>query len=389
MNTRHCYTLHDVVLAAVLTIGFASSAFALEVSSFIVDLNTKEATNLGSLGGDYSYASGINDAGQVVGESITDNGQTHAFITGPNGIGMTDLGTLGGNFSRAHAVNNFGQAVGDSYTAAGEDHAFITGPNGVGMTDLGALGKGSMGYRFSEAFGINDAGQVTGYSTVSGSDVPHAFITEPNGLGMTDLGTLEGRAASIAKAVNATGQVTGSSDVGSFHTPERAFITGSNGVGMTDIGALGRFEHSWGNAINASGQVVGHSTFTPGERIPTEVHAFITGPSGENMTDLRTLGGASSAAYGINDAGQVVGESLTDSGQTHAFITGLDGVGMTDLASLVNPPPGFTYFNHATAINNHGQLAAVAAVVPEPETYAMLLLGLGLIGFLARGRATA
>ena len=94
-------------------------------------------------------------------------------------------------------------------------------------------------------------------------------------------------------------------------------------------------------------------------------------------------------AFGINDAGQVVGESETDNGQLHAFITGPDGAGMTDLASVVNPPTGFTYFSNATAINNHGQLAAVGAVVPEPEMYAMLLSGLGLIGFLARGRATA
>ena len=95
----------------------------------------------------------------MVGSSATAAGDRHAFITGPNGIGMTDLGTLGGGFSEAYGINDAGQVVGYSYTAAGDRHAFITGPNGVGMTDLGTLG-GDLSY----AWGINDAGQVVGYS---------------------------------------------------------------------------------------------------------------------------------------------------------------------------------------------------------------------------------
>ena len=46
------------------------------------DPNGKEITNLGTLGRDYSNALGINDAGQVVGQSATENRQTHDFITG-------------------------------------------------------------------------------------------------------------------------------------------------------------------------------------------------------------------------------------------------------------------------------------------------------------------
>jgi hypothetical protein len=50
----------------------------------------------------------------------------------------------------------------------------------------------------------------------------------------------------------------------------------------------------------------------------------------------------------------------------------------------------FAQKNDASAFSrcSYGQLAAVGSI-PEPEMYAMLLLGLGLIGFLARGRATA
>ena len=280
---NHCYKLRNLILAAFLTIGFASPVLAQQHALF-VDLNSKEATDLGTLGGNFSTAHGINDAGQVIGTSSTASGQRHAFIIGPDGTGMTDLGTLGGDES--------------------------------------------------DAFGINDAGQVVGWSTTAVMGPAHAFITGPNGLGMADLGSLGG-------------------------------------------------DYSGARGINDMGQVIGDSRTASGQ-----YHAFITGPDG-GMTDLGTLGGSNSGAFGINDAGQLVGNSDTDTSLFLPFVTGPDGAGMTELASLVNPPPGFTDFSYTSAINNHGQLVAMGTAVPEPEVYGMLLLGFGLVGFLARGRATA
>ena len=102
------FKVHGFILAAAFFagLGFGSSAFA-QVSSYLVDLNSKTVTALGTLGGSVTYAYSINDAGQVVGEAYTAEGFTHAFITGPDGKGMRDLGTLGGTDSYARGINSW------------------------------------------------------------------------------------------------------------------------------------------------------------------------------------------------------------------------------------------------------------------------------------------
>ncbi len=116
-----------------------------------------ETKNLGTLGGNYSKASGINDNGQIVGYSslsqIDDDSVTHPFLW-ENGV-MKDLGSFGGDFSTASDINIKGQIVGVSSISEGSSHAFIW--ENDFMKDLGKLG-GS----YSEASGINDNGQVVG-----------------------------------------------------------------------------------------------------------------------------------------------------------------------------------------------------------------------------------
>ena len=50
MNIHHYYVLRNLILTVVLTMGFASSALAQRLLLF-VDLNSKEVTDLGTLGG--------------------------------------------------------------------------------------------------------------------------------------------------------------------------------------------------------------------------------------------------------------------------------------------------------------------------------------------------
>ena len=105
-------------------------------------------------------------------------------------------------------------------------------------------------------------------------------------------------------------------------------------------------------------------------------------------------------AVGINDAGQVVGASDGDFSKSHAFLwTGSDG--MQDLNALIDPLDplrAVTTLSQAFGINNAGQIvgsgfingkdhAYLLTPVPEPETYSMMVAGLGLLGFMLRRRA--
>jgi probable HAF family extracellular repeat protein len=339
--------------------------------------------DLGTLGGTSSQAFGINDAGQVVGYAETAS-QGRAFLyTDTNGNGLSDpgemvgFGTFGGHFSQAYDINETGQVVGYAQTPSGLTHAFLfTDKNGNGgndpgeMVDLGTLGgtSSTLGGTlseayFSEAHGINNAGQVVGYAQTP-SGLTHAFLyTDTNGNGsndpgeMIDLGTLGGT-LSEAQDINEAGRVVGyartlSSIVHAFVYTDKDGDGTSDPGEMVDLGTLGGTS-SYAYDINEAGQVVGLADTASG--VP---HAFLYTDTNGNglsdpgeMVDLGTLGGTSSYAYGINEAGQVAGFSYTASGAIHAFIyTDANGDGTSDPGEMLDLGPG-----DAQAINSAGQV---------------------------------
>ena len=62
----------------------------------------------------------------------------------------------------------------------------------------------------------------------------------------------------------------------------------------------------------------------------------IAQPPHYTVTDLGTLGGASGAAYGINNAGRVAGAANLPNGDQHAFLSGIGGT-KYDLGTLGGP----------------------------------------------------
>ena len=235
---------------------------------------------------------------------------------------LRDLGTLGTDknnpglvWSVSTGINNLGQVTGYSYDpAAGTDRAFVYS-NGV-MTSLGS-------WRYSISTGINDSGQLSGYGVPTqqyeldnGANVT-AFISTAGV--MTDLGTLLeplARVTSVGNGINNSGQVAGYSNAGPGCGSGSACVThafiSTAGV-MTDLGPLGGpvpgpyQNSSVAMAINNYGHVVGESQ--TGDPIAGAHRAFEY--SNGAMKDLGVLAGNISAALAINDAGQIVGFSST------------------------------------------------------------------------------
>jgi probable HAF family extracellular repeat protein len=237
----------------------------------------------------------LNDRGQVVGEAFVGSLVTHAFLW-QRGV-TTDLGTLPGySTSVATHINNRGQVAGSStLLPVGNTHAFFWADGA--MTDLGTLGgenASPLGIK-TLASGMNDRGQVVGFS-LSPSGNYHAFLWA-NGT-MTDLGTLPGDDTSLAMGINNRGQVVGVSVTSGQNFAWHAFIW-ENGV-MIDLGTLGPLGSS-ATGINEHGQVFGETFFADG------THAFLWEHG--VMTDLGTLGGFLTVPTDMNNRGQVVGVS--------------------------------------------------------------------------------
>ncbi len=315
-----------------------------------------EVIIVGALGDEDSYAYGINDYGQVVGESTTEDGYRHAFLW-EDGV-MTDLGVLGVQpkgleTSRATSISNSGDVVGYSWYKgpSGEwVHAFLW--ESGQMRDLGTLGGIN-----SYATAINNRGQIIGYSTKSIVDM-RAFLWDSGT--MIDIGTLEG-GATFAYAINDSGQVVGASAVGDGY---HVFLWG-NGE-MSDLGTFG-WKSGYATGINNRREIIGVSFFKTGSY---REHSFLWKDG--VVTDLGALEenfGWSHAAA-INDSGQVVGtaEVRCSHGSTsHAWLW--ENGEMFDLHNFFQAG---VHATRARNINHSGHIVGYAEIYGTYRGFIMI-----------------
>ena len=225
------------------------------------------------------------------------------------------------------------------------------------IKDLGTLGGASSG-----AEGINGSGQIVGLSQITASTHYHGYVWDPAGL--HDLGTFGG-AQSGSRAINNRGDVVGWSNTADNEKHAFYYHDGQ----MTDLGSLaGSPVDAYG--LNDAGVVVGSYINGPYER------AFVW--SGGTMQDIGTLGGTDSRAFAVNNHGDVVGFSRpTDDSQLHACLW--RGGAAIDLGTLGG------WASYAYDINDNGKIVGWSLEDPNTVSHAFewadgQMIDLGTLG---------
>ena len=289
---------------------------------------------------------------------------------GPNSdSAVTAAGAIG------HVLNSQGATIGGASNSTPDPYSpnclldcYITHAlkfEEGALTDLGAL----PGMNSSWSFAINDSGLIVGLSEngsfdpLTGFPAYHATIWRHGVL--SDLGTFGG-SDSQAVDVNNLGQVVGVAGnaipdeyagglgpcitwfgCSTVATQQRAFLW--EGGKLQDLGTLGGND-AIAYLVNQQGQVVGvsytNTTANEATGVPTQDPFFW---ERGKMVDLGSLGGTYGAARWLNDRGQVVGYSDLNGDQSvHGFFWER-GV-LTDLGTLGGPNSEAVWINDAGGV---------------------------------------
>lgn len=344
--------------------------------------------NLGAPLGGNAEPVGINNLGWISGgANLTGNNVVNAQLW----VGTPlDLGTLGGPNSNVSWPNHTfkGEIVGISETAQANPYgepwscfAFFpsatpTGDVCVGfawqdgvMTGLPALPGGYDSF----AAGVNNHGQIAGWAEDGVLDPTcnnappakqflqfEAVIWGPKLTSITQLPPYPGDPDSAATAINDLGQVIGISGLCSNAVGGASAIHAllwENGRPV-DLGNVGG--HAWNTpvSLNNHGQIVGFANTSGDKNAPLSPSAFLWTKESGKMEKLPRLDDdQTSAAYDINERGQIVGVSNGGPIGARAFLYE-DGM-IKDLNDLVQPDSSL-YLLLAQGVNDRGEIVGTA-----------------------------
>lgn len=298
---------------------------------------------LHGLGGDQTFAYGINDVGQIVGGATIDF-TVHALLWDASTT-PTDLNPGPEHFSIAQAVNNAGRVVLQAQKPLEPGSSLMLWDADSGLVDYGRLNGAD-----AQGWAINDSDEVALYWTAQGAP-PHAMRWHPeDGLWFlsNDIPSAAGGVQIVlsgnSHAINEDGRVAGAYFVQGVPGGWRAFRWSPDPQrprsqpqgNVLELATLGAESIAWG--INDSGDVVGFSNPVISSRNEEDFRAVLWKwriemlPDGSeqpviDLYDLNDLlvgpaavGWTLLGAQDINNAGQIVGYGFDPQGQMRAFL---------------------------------------------------------------------
>lgn len=301
------------ILAGAIALGVAASAHATTYT--VVTVDASSATSLGLT------ASSINDNGQAAGfwvDGTPFDKVYHAYTVKADGTGFTSIDRPGYVATGASGINNAGVIVGvsvdPSFTATG----FLRAPNGTYSTiDPNAGGLTSA---YSEAVGINNLGDTVGYfdPTAPGAADPqvkaHGFLDQAGIFTQLDVPVAWGTGTE-AYSINDFGVIAG----GYLDTVglPKGFIYIA-GLGYSTPSVPGGAPFSLG-AINDLGEVpVVVESYDPTSPTQRGYYSFLHTAAGD--TPFSVPGAKYTNTYALNLKGQVSGFYIDPSNAIHGFI---------------------------------------------------------------------
>lgn len=398
--------LKPLVVAVAVAITFPAFAQTVRYQVTDIGVGPQSGTDLGY------FAEKINNQGHVLASILTPPASgSHPYTARPaiwNGGSWLPMPEISGREGTewiywANGINDNGLVVGDSSRIAaefdenenGQYQGFVWDTNTNQVTTFGAPTYGQE----SGASAINNQGLVAGAMGTSGAAGTYRAMVWNNGV-FSDAINPANPAITSADEINSQGYIAGQ-----YHDAQGSKVFYKNHV----LGSM-VYTYSYANYseldvedLNDQGLVALAADNDCDQNGCDRVGLIWDPVNGQAVVIESTPGWAwGSSASGLNNLGQVVGQGM------NSHDVGWDGAIIWDAANGVQSlnqmlEPGTEYVIwEGIDINDDGVILALGAhyssnmegklllltpvPVPEPETYALLLAGLGLVGFTARRR---
>lgn len=336
--------------------------------------------DLGTLGGEWSTASDINESGEIAGWSQNADGLDVAVIWLADAAG--NVGTVeelpalvNGQGCQAYAINDHSAVIGYCRAATGDSRAVLWErdeiiPAMFHITDLEDVYEyDTSSNPITDVFvsDINNDGQIAGGYTILVDDEPVSFPavldTDPSPITLPD-------PLRYAFSINADGDVAGQSVDNISNFGDAIVVLDGSAVVLEKPPANSAAADTINDAGVVAGAVGDHDTHR---------HIAIWTPDAGGtyaLENVGTLGGDFAYAHDINDQEQVVGRSEISTSRKkqndHYSAFFYENDVMIDLGRLKK----FTHFSEAFAINEASIIVGVSgnpnhatravAWVPQP-----------------------